>query len=105
MGTSFTLSFLSTFLGPIMSRNISAKHGWRSFFWLTVALAIFVTLLLVFTFPDNKWHRRSAGHGSQVQSRAGNSEVNSETMVNVPIIGKGRPSKTPFSPVQKPESR
>jgi len=87
-----------------MSRNISAKHGWRSF-WLTVALAKFVTLLLVFAFPDTKWHRCSAGHGGQVQNKAGDSEVNSETMVDAPIIGKDRASKMQSSPVQKPEIR
>ncbi|KXL45649.1 MAG: hypothetical protein FE78DRAFT_107500 [Acidomyces sp. 'richmondensis'] len=97
-----------------MSGNFSSKHGWCSFFWLTVALATFVTILLIFAFPETKWHRSPANHAgvreekkvvTQVQSTVIDSEANSETTVDAQIVGKGRPSKIQFSPVRKPDIR
>jgi hypothetical protein len=114
MGTYFTLYFSGAFLGPIMSGNISARHGWRSFFWLTVALAAFVTVLLVFAFPETKYHRGGTNHAgfkgqnkgeSQVQEKTVDSEVASETLGGGNCVGRGRPNKMQFSPVQKPDSR
>lgn len=114
MGTYFTFYFSGSFLGPIMSGNIAARHGWRSFFWLMVALATFATLLLVFTFPETKWHRNSTNHAgikhdgkdqSQVQEKTIDSEANSETAAGGQMVGKGRPNKMQFMPAQKPDSR
>ncbi|KAK5128952.1 hypothetical protein LTR85_000285 [Meristemomyces frigidus] len=114
MGTYFTLYFSGAFLGPIMSGNIAARHGWRSFFWLMTGLAAFVTLLLIVAFPETKWHRNSANHAgiksdgknqSQVQEKAVDSETNSETAAGGQTLGRGKPSKTQWMPVQKPDNR
>ena len=109
MGTYFTLYFSGAFLGPIMSGNIAAAHGWRSFFWLTVALALFVTILLIFTFPETKYHRKNGSTNntaltktnSNVQEKSVDSEANSENG-DAPV-GRGKPGKKQFSPVSKPE--
>jgi MFS family permease len=112
MGAYFTFYFSGAFLGPIMSGNIAAKHGWRSFFWLSVALSAFVTLLLVFLFPETKWQRNSVNHAggkagqSETQSqeeKAIDSEASSEEAAGGKQVGKGKPSKLQYSPVQKPD--
>jgi MFS family permease len=109
MGAYFTMYFSGAFLGPIMSGNIAAHNGWRSFFWLSVALSAFVTVLLIFTFPETKWQRDSVNHASgksiQEDERAvSESEANSESGAAGTSVGKGKPSKMQWSPVQKPDS-
>ncbi|OQN97625.1 hypothetical protein B0A48_16489 [Cryoendolithus antarcticus] len=106
MGTYFTMYFSGAFLGPIMAGNIAARHGWRSFFWLTVALAAFSTILLIFTFPETKYHRNSSASAkatSQTDEKILDSEANSE--LGAEQVGKGKPSKAQWLPVQKPDSR
>jgi len=97
-----------------MSGNIAAKHGWRSFFWLTVALATFVTLLLIVAFPETKYHRGSTAHAgmkhetkdaSHVQEQPVDSEANSERGADGHQLGRGKPSKAQWMPVQRPDSR
>ena len=113
MGAYFTFYFSGAFLGPIMSGNIAARHGWRSFFWLSVALSAFVTILLVFFFPETKWQRYSVNHagGKAGQSetpshkeRTIDSEASSEEAAGGKEVGKGKPSKTQYMPVQKLDS-
>ncbi|KAF2264312.1 MFS general substrate transporter [Lojkania enalia] len=79
-GVYFTGYFLGAFLGPVMSGSIAAHHGWKSFFWLETALSAFAILLIALTFP----------------------ETNS---IVPPPVGKGRPSRHQFMPVQKADSR
>ncbi|KAI4261688.1 MAG: hypothetical protein L6R42_003120, partial [Xanthoria sp. 1 TBL-2021] len=31
--------------------------GWRNFWWLNVAMLALVTIMLIFGFPETKWHR------------------------------------------------
>lgn len=109
MGTYFTMYFSGAFLGPIMAGNIAANYGWRSFFWLTVALAGFVTLLLVFAFPETKYHREVVNSLPDVESKGAHvnekpieSDANSERDV---LVGKGRPNRAQFGAFSKPESK
>ena len=112
MGAYFTMYFSGAFLGPIMSGNIAARHGWRSFFWLTVALATFVTILLIFAFPETKWQRNSVnpagtkdGKGEKkIQETTVDSEASSESGAGGAQVGRGKPGKMQFSPIQKPDS-
>lgn len=113
MGLFYTFSFSSAFLGPIMSGNIGARHGWRSFFWLTVALSSFVTVLLAFAFPEMKWRRTSVNHAgvkggnneNQPQGeKSADSESDSGDGVSGQQVGRGQPSRIRYSPVQKPDS-
>ena len=72
---------------------------------LTVALAAFSTLLLVVAFPETRWHRNSANLSgisaeNKVQEKVMESESNSET-AGGEVVGRGRPSKQQFMPVQK----
>lgn len=110
MGIYFTMYFSGAFLGPIMAGNIGALHGWRSFFWLSTALACFVTLLLIVAFPETKFHRNAVhpGVGSpangKVQEKTTGSDADSEDL-SANMVGRGRPSKGQYSPIQKPDSR
>jgi len=111
MGAYFTFYFSGAFLGPIMSGNIGARHGWRSFFWLSVALAAFVTILLIFTFPETKYKRGTAtpAHAnddkiqSKIQEQPVDSEANSDSASLGNLVGRGKPSKKQFLPFQKME--
>lgn len=98
-----------------MAGSIAAHHGWRSFFWLETALSTFSIVLLAFTFPETKYHRT---HHTI-------SEVNSETQLEIekhltttsitPTSDPnalepfphppGRPSRSQFSPIQRPDPR
>jgi len=40
--------------------DLHSRHGWRSFFWLSVGLSGFNLLTLLFFFPETKY-RRSTG--------------------------------------------
>jgi hypothetical protein len=31
--------------------------GWRSFWWLNAGMLALASLLIVFIFPETKWHR------------------------------------------------
>ena len=131
MGAYFTMYFMGSFLGPIMSGNIAAIHGWRSFFWLSTALSAFVTLLLVVGFPETRYFNRTtqssvtrAALDSTNPVVAGTTEktVDGEKGTDTPIIasdtdsergnapgavvvGKGRPNRRQFSALQRPDSR
>jgi hypothetical protein len=96
-----------------MSGNIAARYqDWRAFFWLTVALAAFVTLLLVFAFPETKWQRDSVNHAGgmgndETQSqdeKVVDSEASSQDAAGGKQVGKGKPNKTQFLPVLLPDS-
>ncbi|EMC92306.1 hypothetical protein BAUCODRAFT_38342 [Baudoinia panamericana UAMH 10762] len=114
VGIYFTMYFSGAFLGPIMAGNIAALHGWRSFFWLSVALAGFVTILLVVAFPETRWRRQSANHSGvtttatkdngEIEEKHVDSEANSEAAQGGQLVGKGKPSKLQWSPIQKPDS-
>ncbi|KAK5187948.1 hypothetical protein LTR16_009113, partial [Cryomyces antarcticus] len=116
-GVYFTGYFLGAFLGPVMSGNIAARHGWRSFFWLEVALSVFAAIVLVVSFPETKFHRE---HPTRAPSSMGGS-MNSygEPMEKRPsvgerhapggehpatsspsLVGLGRPGKVQFSAYQ-----
>ncbi|ORY24554.1 major facilitator superfamily domain-containing protein [Naematelia encephala] len=56
-GIYFTSYFLGLFLGPVISGNIAALHGWRSFFWLSIGLSALSTGLLALGSPETRWNR------------------------------------------------
>jgi len=124
MGAYFTMYFCGSFLGPIMSGNIGAAHGWRSFFWLSTALSAFVTLLIIFTFPETRYFHRQlpqsatptlpslektlSGREKGVDSPRAVSDTDSErgNGATLPfLVGKGRPARAQFNAYQRMDSR
>ncbi|KAF2465642.1 MFS transporter-like protein [Lindgomyces ingoldianus] len=47
----------SLMVGPIISGPMASNVGWRTFWWLNTALLGFSFLLVVFMFPETKYHR------------------------------------------------
>lgn len=107
------------------------SHGWRSFFWLETGLAGFAIIILIFSFPETKYHRIQgvSAHSEQYPSTktsqddmpASNEEApiektaltyaanntsdsDSGTALAAPV-GRGRPSKGQFSFYQRPDPR
>ncbi|KAM3416349.1 hypothetical protein BST61_g7952 [Cercospora zeina] len=115
MAAYFTFYFSGAFLGPIMAGTIGSHHGWRSFFWLSTALAAFGTLLLVFCYPETKYHRsatrtshppKTDDDQTTAQERVVDSELTSnDDAVSEQHFRKGHPSKSQFAPFTKPDSR
>jgi len=58
--------------------------GWRSFWWLNVALLAVVLVLLIFLFPETKWHRLHPKELiAQAQAQAASSPAEKSTTTNI----------------------
>ena len=44
-------------LSPIIAGAMASSVGWRSFFWLNVAINTFAFIAVLVGFPETKWHR------------------------------------------------
>jgi MFS family permease len=96
---------------------MAAHVGWRSFFWLNVALLGFTLVLLVFLFPETKWQRNKPEESTQTQTDLHTPDTNgsaSEKQAEAkqakqdkdeecdsdppadPFLGRGSPSKRQF---------
>jgi hypothetical protein len=84
-----------------------AQHtGWRSFWWLNVALFVLVVILAFVAFPETKWHRAQLAAldqpAAEQQEKNGQATIEttdnskSETAMD-PYLHKGTPSKSQFS--------
>lgn len=47
----------SLMVGPIISGSMTLHVGWPAFWWLYVAMLIVSFLMVLFMFPETKWHR------------------------------------------------
>lgn len=47
----------SLMIAPIISGSMALHVGWRSFWWLYTAMIGVSILMVVFMFPETKWHR------------------------------------------------
>ncbi|PCG94515.1 Major facilitator superfamily domain, general substrate transporter [Penicillium occitanis (nom. inval.)] len=56
----FTFYFGSLMVGPIISGPMAYHVGWPNFWWLNVALFAVLIVLLIFFFPETKWHREQS---------------------------------------------
>ncbi|KAB8202665.1 major facilitator superfamily domain-containing protein [Aspergillus parasiticus] len=122
-GIYFTSYFFGLFLGPMIAGNIVERHGWRSFFWLSLGLAAFNIITLILFFPETKYRRPATTLGGKAEAideltRTTNNENHdanetiqapNDTEIQAPDTnsqnGKGRPSKNQFKLFQKPDPR
>ena len=126
MGIYFTMYFTGAFIGPIIAGNMAQYVGWRNFFWLCTATSILIFLLLLFLFPETKFHRTGAGKigmsqhisSSQItkvvetqyesaideESKAGEEKdsVESRNTIQNVVLGKGKPVRSQWNVYQKP---
>ncbi|KKY29194.1 putative mfs transporter [Phaeomoniella chlamydospora] len=88
-------------------------YGWRSFFWLSLALSCVNLLALVFVFPETKFARseppiQHEGHIKEAVDVAPPEKDTSSqheygTRLPVSQVGKGRPSKSQYKLWQQPD--
>jgi len=116
MAAYFTFYFSGAFLGPIIAGSIGSHYGWRSFFWLSVAMSAFVTVLLIFCYPETKFRRQQDVNEIHIEvpnKETENGNIHEKGLTSQRDSGvidglylrKGRPSKAQFAPVTKPEKR
>lgn len=48
----------SLMVGPIISGAMSLHVGWRNFWWFNTALIGLSLVMVIFAFPETKWHRK-----------------------------------------------
>jgi MFS family permease len=60
----------SLMVGPIISGPMALTVGWRNFWWLNVGILAFSFLLVVFGFPETRWHRVHPGDKTTSPSSA-----------------------------------
>ncbi|PWY94624.1 MFS transporter [Aspergillus sclerotioniger CBS 115572] len=108
----FTFYFGSLMVGPIIAGPMAQHVGWRSFFWYNVGLLGLVLILVIFFFPETRWHRVHPGeiHGQETPNTSDTSsqpekpaEMNHQEDLSAernertdPWLGKGYPSKQQF---------
>ncbi|KAJ9504178.1 hypothetical protein LTR99_005894 [Exophiala xenobiotica] len=68
----------SLMFGPIISGAMSQTVGWRNFWWFNTGLIALSIIMIVFMFPETKWHRQ---HPSEIHHSlaTGDQKPNSET--------------------------
>ncbi|KAK4569420.1 hypothetical protein LTR86_003183 [Recurvomyces mirabilis] len=47
----------SLMVGPIISGSMALHVGWRSFWWFNTALIALSLIMVIFMFPETRWHR------------------------------------------------
>ncbi|KAL3455999.1 major facilitator superfamily domain-containing protein [Aspergillus heterothallicus] len=110
-GVYFMGYFLGLFIGPIIAGNIAQRFGWRSFFWLSLAMTGVNLITLCAFFPETKYSRPSGNETVPLPavSLHGGPKSDATQLENldcdpVPtIVGKGRPSKSQFKLWQSPD--
>jgi len=58
----------SLMIAPIIAGSMSAHVGWRNFWWLNTGLLGLATIMIVFMFPETRWHREHPDEVHHLQS-------------------------------------
>ncbi|KUL89453.1 hypothetical protein ZTR_04492 [Talaromyces verruculosus] len=110
----FTFYFGSLMVGPIISGPMAYHVGWPNFWWLNVALFAVLIILLIFFFPETKWHREQSLEADivtpppaeQLQTPTNPKEITQPTEIEStkndvePVdewLHRGSPSKSQFN--------
>lgn len=121
MGLYFASYFIGLFIGPIIAGNMAEYVGWRNFFWLCTAVSATNFILLLFLFPETKFHRpgperyagefaekgifpSSTGGVTPPEEQKGNGEA-AHLDVGEDLgakLGQGKPGKKQWLLIQKP---
>jgi MFS family permease len=102
----------SLMIGPIVSGPMAIHVGWRSFWWLNVGLIAVSLVMVVFMFPETKWHRLHPSEMTKtsqgvisdekvdekdVVTTAENKLTSVEAADQDPWLGKGGPKKSQWA--------
>ncbi|KAL2800663.1 major facilitator superfamily domain-containing protein [Aspergillus keveii] len=116
-GVYFMGYFLGLFIGPIIAGNIAQRFGWRSFFWLSLAMTGVNLVMLAVFFPETKYSRPtndpSASSSSSSHEVVSSNDPKSDSIQLehidpddrnlTTVVGKGRPTKSQFRLWQSPD--
>lgn len=64
----------SLMLGPIVAGAMSASVGWRQFWWLFVGMLVLSLAMVIFMFPETKYHRVHHEHHESVATSSKSSD-------------------------------
>ena len=101
--------FGSLMVGPVAAGAISERWGWRSFWWLNVALFGFLIVYQFFLNPETKFDRsETAGSVVTDKDSATAKELgeHDEIVVEKHVddkLGRGRPNKAQMAPILLPK--
>ncbi|KAI9672286.1 MAG: hypothetical protein M1831_002101 [Alyxoria varia] len=111
----FLVYFGGLMVGPIMSGPMAANVGWRSFWWLYVAVIALSIVATIFINPETMYHRQHPNEKYDDTSKRGvekkldaalsqdekkSDSFNSHRREDAPVdsyLGKGWPSKKQFA--------
>ena len=88
------------------------SYGWRSFFWLSTALEGVLFLLLIFIFPETKFHRDDRGQQHQLEEHQkvpGNEKpglqhsADEQPDVKSSVVRHGSPNRRQFNLATRPD--
>ncbi|GFF41960.1 uncharacterized MFS-type transporter C1271.10c [Aspergillus udagawae] len=102
-GVYFMGYFLGLFIGPIIAGNIAQRFGWRSFFWLSLAMTGVNLIMLTVFVPETKYSRSSPPHVSSSNDPKSESIQLEHIDPDPVMVGRGRPSKAKFKLWQSPD--
>jgi len=68
----------SLMVGPIISGAMTETVGWRNFWWLYAAMVAVSTLMIIFAFPETKWHRLHPDEVARQLDEKNNAENSSQ---------------------------
>lgn len=106
----------SLMVAPIISGSMALHVGWRSFWWLYAGMTALSFFMVLFMFPETKWHRahpdeltkngspmsgsqekvtdeKHGLHSHEADYKTGNDLSPQATAERDPYLGKGKPSK------------
>ena len=90
--------YWATYLGAVILGSIIAgpttyQHGWRSFWWVMVALSALSVVLVIVGFPETKWHRLHPDEVKAAESRNASRANSQGTALSVSDEEKEDPEK------------
>ncbi|KAF9894130.1 hypothetical protein FE257_009103 [Aspergillus nanangensis] len=105
-GLYFTGYFLGLFLGPVISGNIAQRFGWRSFFWLSLAMTCFNFITLALFAPETKFSRSTTAQPTP-KSTLKSTDAEATHLESIDMrttkVGTGKPSRPQFRLWQTPD--
>ncbi|KAJ9606374.1 hypothetical protein H2200_009335 [Cladophialophora chaetospira] len=107
------IGWTGTLIGPVIAGVMSDNYGWRSFWWLCTAVAVFSTVYQIFLMPETRWGDRhvpivhepvdgisgaGAAEGKNELRLEETAQQSAETGTNEIVIKMtGKPNKAQFS--------
>jgi MFS family permease len=83
----------SLMVGPIISGSMTETVGWRNFWWFNTALLGLSFLMVVFMFPETRFHRHMPVVNSNTSGSSLEEKIQAERVEDVPASTEGDANK------------